>query len=133
MVVLTLVTPFAEWLAAELAKRPGATRGKLAAAIDAKPQTVSAWFNEGRLPDPKFCVRIANYLHVNRDQVLYLAGHLDEAPTADAADELPAWLRDLLPVLSQLDPAEGTVIEHSARGLLEMRELRGPSGAERPD
>ena len=121
------MTLFSDWLGQELSRR-GSNRAKLAAGIDSKPQTISAWFNEGRIPSPEFCRRVARYLHVPEESVLRIAGHLsaDDAPEEPS---LPAWLESLL---TELDDFELHVVEDTARGLLRLREERARYEANPP-
>lgn len=93
------MTAFSDWLAGELARR-GSNRAKLAAGIESKSQTVAAWFNEGRIPSPEFCRKVARYLHVPEEDVLRLAGHLSGEVASDA--EMPDWA-SMLPSLTPKD------------------------------
>lgn len=115
MTVGTALTPFAEWLAEQLARR-GSSRSKLAAGINSKPQTVSAWFNEGRIPSPDFCRRVAEYLHVPVEDVLRIAGHLPMAMAEEKAPyDLPDWA-ELIPSLTPGDAEYvGRLVESLAR------------------
>ena len=93
------------------------------------PNAVNAWRRGMRIPDPAYCEKIAEALHLAVEDVLRAAGHLP--PLEEGAEEpaLPAWLTSLL---SELDEAELRVVEHSVRGLLELREARATYDAQPP-
>lgn len=115
MVVIALAeTRFQEWLERELQRR-GSTKAKLAAGIERKPQTVYAWFNEGRTPSPELCILIAQYLHVPVTEVLKQAGHLPSDWQEEPAEPMPEWA-NLLPMLSRADAEYvGRLVESMAQ------------------
>lgn len=118
------MTPFAAWLQTQMRLNNfGQNRSKLARYLETGPSTVRAWFEMDVIPRPPMCKRIAEVLKVPEEEVLRIAGHLS-ADHPGPGDALPSWLRDLLPLLTQLDETESLVLEYSARGLLELREAR---------
>lgn len=100
------LTPFAAWLAEEMRAR-GWTQSKLARYIDRKPQTVSSWFNDGRIPGTELCFVLARVLHLSVEDVLRRAGHLPEdyEPTGfgEVRDPIIPELRELLAVTPRED------------------------------
>ncbi|MBK6664479.1 MAG: helix-turn-helix transcriptional regulator [Thermoflexaceae bacterium] len=76
---MTEKTSFARWLERELASRR-VNRSQLAAYMGRRAQTVSAWFNDGRLPSTEVCADLARVLHVPLEEVLRQAGHLPPEP-----------------------------------------------------
>ncbi|HRI06493.1 MAG TPA: helix-turn-helix transcriptional regulator, partial [Nannocystaceae bacterium] len=73
MLIMTETTSFARWLERELAARR-INRSQLAAYMGRRAQTVSAWFNDGRLPSTEVCADLARVLHVPLEEVLRQAG-----------------------------------------------------------
>jgi transcriptional regulator with XRE-family HTH domain len=65
-----------EWSAAELARRMGVG-----------PARVSEWLAGKYLPNPASCLRLADALNVDADEVLALAGHRE--PTEPLAPDDP--------------------------------------------
>ena len=119
---------FASWLQKQLELR-GSSRTKLAAAIDSSPQTVSAWYNEGRQPSTALCQRIATFLNEDVLVVLVEAGHLAaNEEDRDYDPGLPAWLTSKL---VRLDEYELRIISDTAQTLFDLRELR-EQPSERP-
>lgn len=102
MPTVALVTPFAEWLDAELRTR-GLRRSQLAGYMGKPQSTVSSWFNDDRIPRPELCLEIARVLHISADEVMRRAGHLPPlAEEREPYDAMPDWAR-LLPGLSKHD------------------------------
>jgi len=93
------------------------------------PNAVNAWRRGLRIPDPAYCEKIAEALHLPVEDVLRAAGHLP--PLEEGAEEpaLPAWLTSLL---LELDQAERETLADSARLLLELREKKAEYEAQRP-
>jgi transcriptional regulator with XRE-family HTH domain len=128
MATAILVTPFSEWLTARMKAR-GMNKSAVAKmAGGVTPSTVGRWVNKDARPSADVCVRLADYFKVPAADVLRLAGYPAPEPS-DSAD-IPQWLADLLPLLSELSEAEAPAIEHSARAALEMRELRAKYGVQ---
>lgn len=129
------MTPFARWLQRQMRISGfGDNQSMLANYMDppAGTSTINAWFTRDAIPGPDLCRRLARALKVPADDVLRIAGHLDDDPEpTDAA--IPGWLRDMLPLLTQLDESEAPALEHSARAVLEMRELRAAYDAREPE
>lgn len=66
-----------DWKSAELSRRSGVSSA-----------TVSRWVNGLEVPSPESCIRIAEVLNVDSDDVLGLAGH--RIPTRPVAPDDPA-------------------------------------------
>jgi len=127
MVAAVALTPFAEWLQAELRAR-GWNMSQLAAFAEIPYPTVYSWFNDGRRPGPDNCNRLAGALHMPETEVLIRAGRLSREP-AEPGASLPGWLTQ---VLEQLNLEELRVVDATAHGLLRVREEREQYGAPEP-
>lgn len=124
------LSPFAEWLLRQMDLAGfDSNQSKLAAYMDTRASTVNSWFTRGAIPEPPMCERLAHALRIDVTEVFRAAGHPAPARPPET-ESLPVWLRELLPMLSQLDPVEGKAVEYSARAQLEMREERAKYEAE---
>lgn len=125
MVVTLTEIGFREWLEQELQRR-GSSKAKLAAGIERKPQTVYAWFNEGRTPSPELCILIAQYLRIPVTEVLKRAGHLPTDWREEPPEPMPDWA-NLLPMLSRADAEYvGRLVESMAQRPVQPDEEPGP-------
>ena len=116
------LSSFALWLDTELKRREW-SRSYLAATMGKRAQTVYSWFNDGRVPSTELCRELARVLKIPPELVLVKAGHL--APDTEiTTPPVPGWLTDLL---EQLTDDELTVVGATARGLLEVRQEKGPT------
>jgi DNA-binding XRE family transcriptional regulator len=126
MLVLMTPTAFASWLEEELAARRS-SKSKLAAGIGHPYQTVSAWFNEDRIPQPRMCAKVARFLHLPVVEVMYRAGHIDEAdayPDDSARDPRPGWTM----LIADLSPDDQAVVRGFVQSLAEHRASGSPPG-----
>jgi transcriptional regulator with XRE-family HTH domain len=65
---------FAVWLQRQLQRRE-MTQADFARRLNTSSGVVNRWIREERTPSPANCDLIADVLHVDRDEVLALAGH----------------------------------------------------------
>lgn len=106
-------------------KRRGLSVRTMAAIAGVSATTMDRYL-KGTQPDPKYCDGVGKLIGRTGEEVRRMAGH---APAAEPPhEELPAWLRSMLPVLSQLDAVEGEVLEDTAASLLKLREHRSRYG-----
>lgn len=96
-------------------------QSKLATYLGTGVTTVNGWFRRGALPRMEMCHELARVFGVPVEEVLRAAGHLPPIDRPSDARELPSWLTSLL---AELTEDELRVIEHAARGLLELRAAR---------
>jgi transcriptional regulator with XRE-family HTH domain len=99
----------------------GENQSKLATYIGTGPATVNGWFRRGALPRYEMCLTLAHVLHRTPEEVLAAAGYEPRTEAARIEAQLPPWLTRLL---AELTEDELRVIEHAARGLLELRAAR---------
>ncbi len=109
------MTPFAEWLAREMAARgyQPDNRSQWATYLGTPYPTLSAWFNRGGRPSTEACEKIAARLSLPMATVLRMAGHPAprERGTVPPAS-VPPWLADLI---AGLDDAEQRMLGVTAR------------------
>lgn len=96
------MTAFADWLQTELDHR-GWNQSRLAAYMGKRQQTVSAWFNDDRIPSPALCEILARTLRIPIDEVMRRAGHL---PPSAEEDSSPEIIPELRAVLAEMTPEE---------------------------
>lgn len=98
-------------------KRKRLNQSDVARAVSTSPSVISGWLTRSVRPEPESLQALARLFDVPVVHLYRLLGVLDEAEEP----ELPEWLTSLL---VELDEAELRVVEHSARALLELRELK---------
>lgn len=65
-----------EWLKARMAARAGGLGvNQLGEYTGIYPSNISRWLNERAIPNPEFCVKLADYFGRPRRELLQLAGH----------------------------------------------------------
>lgn len=123
---MTETTSFARWLERELAARR-INRSQLAAYMGRRAQTVSAWFNDGRLPSTEVCADLARVLHVPLEEVLRQAGHLPPAPEYPPPE--PHIIPEALRPLREMSDEEQRAFALPALELAEALLQRARGGA----
>ena len=127
---MTETTSFARWLERELAARR-INRSQLAAYMGRRAQTVSAWFNDGRLPSTEVCADLARVLHVPLEEVLRQAGHLPPAPEYPPPE--PHIIPEALRLLREMSDEEQRAFALPALELAEALLKRARGGAGRAE
>jgi transcriptional regulator with XRE-family HTH domain len=102
---------FTHWFQLRL-RRKGWTASDFARESSVPRSTVGTWFRGERVPDPDSCDVIADVLHVDRDEVLALAGH--RPPDIELAPDDPR--RDLKALIDRVAWDEERV--DTVRGML---------------
>lgn len=99
------------------------SRAQIAQYTGVDRSAVGRWLREEApsLPSEQSCRALAAWWKLPVNDILRLAGH---GVPASSDEDLPQWLRELLPTLKGLDEFEGRTVEATALSLLEMRELR---------
>jgi transcriptional regulator with XRE-family HTH domain len=105
-----------EWSAAELARRMGVS-----------PARVSEWLAGKYLPNPASCLRLADALNIDPDEVLALAGHRE--PTEPLAPDDPRSRIIALVKRVQMTPQQAHGLEAMLVAWLESPIPAEPNGA----
>jgi transcriptional regulator with XRE-family HTH domain len=118
VVLLMALTPFAEWLHAELRRRK-LSQSKLAAYLGVHPSGVNRWLTKGMLPSTESCAALARVLHVDLNYLMRLAGHLpEETGESPTPASPPDWI---VAELSDFTDQDWRVLSQLARVVREMR------------
>lgn len=129
-----ITSPWLDWLTywAEVRWAVAGNKSKLAAYLEIDRNTVSAWYTRGTRPSYANVIQTADRLKRPRNEALAAAEYEVET-VAPALPSEPRWVITLIDSIVNVDPpltpAEARMVEAQVRGLLQVREERGPYAA----